>query len=348
MTTTKEWLTSFLDSGAIIRRDNDYLIGWQLKPIAKPSGICFFQSDFFLQNKQWWHPENFKICSKSELITLLTPFADPISPLDWKLYSKHTFFPVYDDIKMAFKASKFEKIVPAIYHESSTQLSRHHRAKLLLSALHYVSDIHDYLYGIWSTNQGILGVSPEQLFTYDIHSQSLQTMAVAGTLKSTYPPSQLLQSAKDNHEHALVVQGIQEVLQDFGHVHFGHRQVMTINSFHHLYTPMSCHYFNPFEFDKIIHALHPTPALGGYPQKNSFQWLRNHKEQNKRSLFGAPFGICDENNNYHMIVCIRNIQWQKNNLSVWAGCGMVPESQFESEWDELSAKIASVKSMFNV
>ena len=115
--------------------------------------------------------------------------------------------------------------------------------------------------------------------------------------------------------------------------------------------PLPCDIYDfsdQFDFDTVVRALHPTPALGGYPSKPSFQWLYNHIDQRDRSLFGAPFGVCDNQGNYHVVVSIRNVQWQSDRLSVWAGCGIVPESQFESEWAELGAKIDSVKAIFSL
>lgn len=349
----KDWIYSFLQSGAILRRSNDdYLVGVDLTPTNEGSCGCFFQSDFFLTDTQWLKPTSFHCLSKNELINRLRSFTEmddtSFPKLDWNVYLKRDFFPVYDDIQLAFQGSQFEKIVPAIYHDATIELSLCHRARLLLSALNYVSGSYDYLYGIWSDRKGMIGVSPEQLLTYCTQSKILCTMALAGTLNSDYPDTKLLQSAKDNHEHALVVQGIQEVLQRFGSVHVGRRQIMTIKSFHHLYTPMSCHFSDQFDFDTVVRALHPTPALGGYPSKPSFQWLCNHVDQRDRSLFGAPFGVCDNQGNYHVVVSIRNVQWQSDRLSVWAGCGIVPESQFESEWAELGAKIDSVKAIFSL
>ena len=174
----KDWIYSFLQSGAILRRSNDdYLVGVDLTPTNEGSCGCFFQSDFFLTDTQWLKPTSFHCLSKNELINRLRSFTEmndtSFPKLDWNVYLKRDFFPVYDDIQLAFQESQFEKIVPAIYHDATIELSLCHRARLLLSALNYTSGTYDYFYGIWSNRYGMIGVSPEQLLTYCTQSKIL-------------------------------------------------------------------------------------------------------------------------------------------------------------------------------
>ena len=111
---------------------------------------------------------------------------------------------------------------------------------------------------------------------------------------------------------------------------------------------MTCQLNIPFQFNTILNTLHPTPALSGYPQLESIKWLQSFPKYTQRQQFGAPFGAIDDKNNYQILICIRNIQWQLEKLAIWAGCGIVPESHFETEWTELNEKITAVKAQFKL
>jgi menaquinone-specific isochorismate synthase len=72
-----------------------------------------------------------------------------------------------------------------------------------------------------------------------------------------------------------------------------------------------------------------------------------------RGRFGAPFGgfyreTASAELSQHCLVAIRNIQWQKTDVQLGSGCGIVPDSRLENEWDELKLKRESVKRMLGI
>ncbi len=52
MSTICNGLTDFLNYGVIIQvKPNYFLIGWELERVDQPQGLCFFRSDFYLNQQ---------------------------------------------------------------------------------------------------------------------------------------------------------------------------------------------------------------------------------------------------------------------------------------------------------
>jgi menaquinone-specific isochorismate synthase len=96
--------------------------------------------------------------------------------------------------------------------------------------------------------------------------------------------------------------------------------------------------------DQVTQLIHPTPALGAYPRVEGMKWLREFDREMPRERFGAPVGYTRKGEST-CYVAIRNVQWKDFQLKLGAGCGIVPASQFESEWNEILLKLKSIKNI---
>ena len=47
-------------------------------------------------------------------------------------------------------------------------------------------------------------------------------------------------------------------------------------------------------------------------------------------------------------MAIRNLQYEDGQLEIWAGCGVVPQSRYEDEWQEVLDKIQAVRALWGV
>jgi menaquinone-specific isochorismate synthase len=102
-------------------------------------------------------------------------------------------------------------------------------------------------------------------------------------------------------------------------------------------------------FAEMVRRLHPTAALGVSPRNVAGdQWLREADRGVKRRTFGAPFGLERENQSSIALVAIRNVQWSGSAIRVGSGAGLLPESRFEREFEELRQKRDSVKALFGI
>lgn len=99
---------------------------------------------------------------------------------------------------------------------------------------------------------------------------------------------------------------------------------------------------------EVIEALHPTAAMGLYPNsKQKFKEFYNFSLQKERSGFAAPFAIVEE----EMVCCvvaIRNIIFSSQQVKIFSGCGVTSASEYRSELTELQNKRDSVKKMLGL
>lgn len=87
----------------------------------------------------------------------------------------------------------------------------------------------------------------------------------------------------------------------------------------------------------IIEALHPTPALGGDPQDVAMR-LIGELEPVPRGWFAAPIGWIDGALNGQFAVAIRSAVTQHDRAWLYAGAGIVAQSDPRQEWDETALK----------
>ncbi|HEY4831978.1 MAG TPA: chorismate-binding protein, partial [Waddliaceae bacterium] len=99
-------------------------------------------------------------------------------------------------------------------------------------------------------------------------------------------------------------------------------------------------------FIEVVEMLHPTPALGAFPRILGKTWLMDYQTKMNRGRYGAPVGYYyPSKEEGECFVAIRNVQWVGPEAQIGAGCGIVAQSVFEQEWDEIQLKIQSIKSM---
>lgn len=191
-----------------------------------------------------------------------------------------------------------------------------------------------------------ISITPERLASFQ--PQMVQTGAVAGTIanaadqqKATQLAQQLLHDAKNRHEHDIVVQGIKRVLQQAQLTVQAPAtpEILTTANLQHLYTPITgLGLVQPWS---IIAQLHPTPALGGMPQQLAVELIRQ-LEPHARGLFGAPIGYLSAHRTGEFAVGIRSALIKDQQLTFFAGAGIVADSQADSEQKETGLKLQSL------
>lgn len=326
---------------------NDILTGDGISRAADfPSNELpsFYAPDFFLTNTTpWFIPESTRTLPFSELMTQ-AQIQKP-DPLEWKPVGDRAFEKSFKKAKQLIQSKTVKKIVP-VFFESSTKIDGvtdhlHH----FLSRMNHSLHSHLYLYGGSFNDDGIIGLTPEILF--ELKGDSLLTSALAGTTKSS--TKELLYNSKDQDEHALVVEDIVEKLERFGSISIAETVIHEVGSIAHLKTPIEVKLNRQCQFQDIIDALHPTAALGAFPSnKESWNFFQGEDQLYQRNRFGAPFGVRYPNGEGFCLVAIRGIQWTKSSYTIGAGAGIVRESVYEKELEEIMLKLATVKGIFNI
>lgn len=194
----------------------------------------------------------------------------------------------------------------------------------------------------------ILGATPEVLFDLQ-GARRLTTMAVAGTRWSAVGPYALHSSVKDRDEHQFVVYDLLNRLARWGPASVSGTVVRPFGALEHLVAEISLEANAPLDFEDVARELHPTPALGVYPRNDEgLAWLAGIDPDGERCRYGAPFGISVPAEPSRCVVAIRSVQYRHGELSVWAGCGVVAQSRYEEEWQEVLDKIQTVRALWGL
>ncbi len=200
--------------------------------------------------------------------------------------------------------------------------------------------------------RAFIGATPELLAAKT--GNTLHTMALAGSIRRGATPredvelsARLLASQKDRFEHQIVVDDIAERLSTLSGTAplIGDTGVLAFKNIQHLHTPLSTTLTQPVSLFEIIAELHPTSALGGQPRALALP-LISSLEPVTRGWYAAPVGWFDRHLNGEFGVAIRSAVAQDDRVWLYAGCGIVPDSDSDAEWRETLMKLAPMKRAF--
>ncbi|MGH3147344.1 MAG: isochorismate synthase [Rubrobacter sp.] len=198
-----------------------------------------------------------------------------------------------------------------------------------------------------------LGASPERLFRRE--GRVVQSEAVAGTrprgASSTDDDGlrdDLLHSEKDLSEHAYVRFGIREALAPlFVELEIeGGVSDMKLARGRHLRSMVRGRLREGVTDAELLDALHPTPAVGGYPREEALPEIRA-LEPFDRGHYAGPVGWIGADAS-EFAVGIRSGLVRGRTLSLFSGAGIVAGSVPDEEWAEIEQKIGDFTRMFGL
>lgn len=349
-------LPDFFASGAIMSLSKDkLLIGWgEPKRLSTqeidPNKPAFYFSDFFLSMQQpWIQYPYWKEILKEDLSRQL--FCDEELPeCDWTIHHPEKFRMAFEKLWHLLQVERLQKGVPYLFTHSSTLMNSKRLQSSLKRGLASLAHKQGYLYGHWNLSSGVLGVTPELLFSHSaLQPQIVHTMALAGTCHPDQIQGSFFKNEKERHEHQLVIEGICQSLQSFGKIKVGEIQLLQLPKLTHLLTHIEIELNHSFDFNEMVQSLHPTPALGAFPVKEGRKWLLNFQKHTPREYYGAPIGFqYSQGGLSQCFVGIRNVQWDKSGMRIGAGCGVVKQSTFEKEWQEIQLKIHAIRDQLHL
>ncbi|GAA0428526.1 isochorismate synthase MenF [Lentibacillus halophilus] len=208
-----------------------------------------------------------------------------------------------------------------------------------------------YVFAIERDGDCFVGASPERLVKQD--DEQLFSVCLAGTAPRGQTDEDdraiaqaLLHDDKNRSEHDFVVKMIRQAMDTCCDVvHVPDKPVIhPFQNLQHLYTPVTAKLNQTYSIFDIIDQLHPTPALGGVPREASLAFIREH-EQLDRGWYGAPVGWVDNHRNGEFAVGIRSGLIRDDSVSLFAGCGVVRDSDPEAEYDETRIKLQPILSV---
>lgn len=260
----------------------------------------------------------------------------------WSGPSREFYSKAFAQVMAQIKAGNWKKAVPIAFDRSPGTLTDQDKIAILGKLSSAPQELIPY--GYWKDGEGMIGLTPEILFSRE--KNTLTTMALAGTEKKL-GPSYLLNDDKNLKEHDFVVQELSEKLRNFGHVTAVGPAVLELPTLYHLQTKFSVELSSKWDDLKALTYFHPTSAVGISPYKK-WKEMEQLPEQKDRNFFAAPLLFKLSPDKSLALVALRQIQWNLKEIMIGAGGGVVQESQEELEWQEILAKMDSVRKLMGI
>jgi isochorismate synthase len=202
----------------------------------------------------------------------------------------------------------------------------------------------------------LVGASPELLVARDGDRVTCQPFAgsaprAADPERDAAAGAALADSAKDRHEHQLVVDSMAEALRPLcSGLTFPPTPALShTTALWHLSTPITGRLrdTSTTAIDLML-ALHPTPAVGGVPADAAAKLIT--ELEGDRGFYAGAVGWCDASGDGRWVVSIRGAQLAADRLSALAhaGGGIVAESDPDGEVAETTTKFRTILTAMGV
>jgi isochorismate synthase len=213
-----------------------------------------------------------------------------------------------------------------------------------------------YHFSVPLENSVLIGASPELLLRKQ--GNKIFSNPLAGSAKrlinldaDRQAAKTLANSAKDQYEHRLVVDAIRAALLPVVESLKTQEEpsVIATPTMWHLSTDIEARLpaINPPSVFDLIKQIHPTPAMCGTPTVSAQHHIAA-LEPHQRGFFSGLVGWCDSKGDGEWAIAIRCAEVSGNKVTLFAGAGVVPDSNPESEWLETSAKMRTMLNAFGI
>jgi menaquinone-specific isochorismate synthase len=245
----------------------------------------------------------------------------------------------------SIKSGRLDKVVTA--RRVQVEASRSFEATKILSRLArlYPSCL---LLAVKLGGNTVVSATPERLAS--LRNRSIRCDALGGTTGRSQDPVQdrqlalrLLNNRKTQHEHALVVKSIQAALKPLC------RQldlpappaVVKLRNLQHLWTGIKGTLRTDVSLLDAARRLHPTPAVAGTPTDTARRWLQDH-ENLARGWYSGIVGWLQANGDGELSVLLRCAVLQGRSADLFAGAGIVADSDPQAELQETEIKLRAM------
>jgi isochorismate synthase len=196
---------------------------------------------------------------------------------------------------------------------------------------------------------GFIGASPELLIAR--HGDVVRSHPLAGTTPRTGDPAtdarlatELIASMKNQVEHRVVIDVVNDTLLPWcSYLDWeAEPSIVAVANVQHLGTRMEGWLSQPApSVLEMARALSPTPALGGHPRQESLDLIAA-VEGMDRGRYGGAVGWLDAEGNGVFAVAIRCAEISGTEARLFAGGGIVAESDPLAELAETQAKFQAM------
>jgi isochorismate synthase len=190
-----------------------------------------------------------------------------------------------------------------------------------------------------------IGASPELLVRRS--GAGVATVALAGSTRRSADPAvddhlgeQLLHSAKNRSEHEIVGRRIERLLRP--HAVWVEATpepgLVKVANIQHLGTAIRAQLADPRSAVEVAGFLHPTPAVGGEPRETALEVI-GELEGMDRGWYAGAVGWMDAAEDGEFCVSLRSALLRDRTAHLYAGAGIVADSDAEAELAETELKL---------
>ncbi|MGN1374939.1 MAG: isochorismate synthase [Prevotella sp.] len=271
-----------------------------------------------------------------------------IDGCNFSVAEKHAYTTVFKDFHKAITDGKCTKIVLSrkthITAEDTISPVGLFKTACQICPDMYVSLVSSPLCGTWLT------ATPEYLA--DSKDGKLHTAALAGTRpygiadnngNSNDISDKAAWNAKNIIEQDYVSQYIRERVGRYASG-ISENGPLTINAGNvcHLLTDYSYNLKDGVTLGMLLDNLHPTPAVCGIPKDYTYSHILQN-EGYDREYYSGFQGPVSSAKGVHLFVTLRCMKVSDEGYDLYAGGGLVAESNVEYEWLETEAKMQTMK-----
>lgn len=206
----------------------------------------------------------------------------------------------------------------------------------ILAALN-VQQPESLVYAYGDGRQVFLGATPERLVRKNGHR--IDVDALAGT---AWPGSPTLADGKNRHEQSLVVRAVVDALAPWCETlpEIGLAEEHPAGRLSHWRSRITATTGDSSLYN-LVRALHPTPAVGGFPSAAAHQWLLTHNEP-RHGWYSGGIGLLTPDGDGEFSVALRSALIDGRHATLQAGAGIVAGSNPEQELAETEAKLGTL------
>ncbi|NMP23393.1 isochorismate synthase [Sulfobacillus harzensis] len=199
-----------------------------------------------------------------------------------------------------------------------------------------------------------LGATPEILAR--AHGGVLETMGLAGSAPRGLTPEEdaryaeaMRRDPKIAAEHQAVVTHIREALQPWvSDLQLPAEPILKkLPTVQHLWTPIRGRIDEEAAIWPIVAELGPTPAVAGYPVSPAVNYILNH-EPFQRGWYAGTVGWSSVGGDAEWMVALRSGWMRDHRIRLYAGCGIMGDSDPEAELHESDWKLNTMLSALEV
>lgn len=198
---------------------------------------------------------------------------------------------------------------------------------------------------------GFVAASPELLVS--VAGDIVRSHPMAGTAPRGGDPAtdqrlaaSLLASATYRHEHQVTIDVVHDTLLGWcSYVDYeAEPSVVAVANLQHLATKVEGRLSRPTpSVLELVAALHPTPAVAGRPRDLAVDWIAANEDVD-RGRYAGTAGWVDGAGNGAWAVSVRCAEIDGTSARLWAGNGIVADSDPQAELAETRVKLQALMS----